>query len=412
MNCLRLIAGVSVSLLWCVDARAAGPDSPTRKEDANPQAFVAEFRAIKKELADWGRTNLESLSKELEACKTEAEREAVRLKDRQRRLQNLVPVTEKVMRITRPYAADPAAVEPLVWIPGSASSAKQSIEAVELLKRHHLTRRETIDLALFHVQIWNPWAEPLLRAELAAPDLSKLDRVRVLHKLAQFKRACSEAPARISEMSASQVSDLEQRHGKDVVDGIRKLDAAREEAEAIKLYTELRDKYGAESHGNTTYREIANLALHEIQHLGIGKPAPEIVGEDIDGVKFKLSDYRGKVVLLSFWSTTCGPCMRAVPHEREIVERLKGKPFVLVGVNSDVDKTQLKSALEKHKIGWRSFWCGDEGAESGIYKAWGVTGIPAIYLLDDKGIIRSKRPYGQGLDETLDKLISEILAKK
>jgi thiol-disulfide isomerase/thioredoxin len=53
---------------------------------------------------------------------------------------------------------------------------------------------------------------------------------------------------------------------------------------------------------------------------------PDLAGEDLDGVAFKLSDYRGKVVLLDFWAHWCGHCMEVVPHERSMVERLAGKP--------------------------------------------------------------------------------------
>ncbi len=58
-------------------------------------------------------------------------------------------------------------------------------------------------------------------------------------------------------------------------------------------------------------------------NLVVGKPAPEIEGADMDGKPFKLSDYKGKVVVLVFWGTWCGPCMAQVPHERELVQPSK-----------------------------------------------------------------------------------------
>lgn len=68
-----------------------------------------------------------------------------------------------------------------------------------------------------------------------------------------------------------------------------------------KLYVELIENFGDVSDGNRTYKEIAEPALFEIQHLSIGKIAPDIEGKDLDGEAFKLSDYRGKVVVLDFW---------------------------------------------------------------------------------------------------------------
>src|SRR5688572_22947341 len=69
----------------------------------------------------------------------------------------------------------------------------------------------------------------------------------------------------------------------------------------------------------------------------VGKPAPEFDGEDFEGRRVKLSDYRGKVVVLVFWSTRCPPCRAMIPHEREMVERFHDRPFALIGVNNDTE---------------------------------------------------------------------------
>ena len=69
------------------------------------------------------------------------------------------------------------------------------------------------------------------------------------------------------------------------------------------------------------------------------------------------------------------------PHERSLVKRLEGKPFALIGVNSDKDRTELKQVLKAEKITWRSFWNG--GSTSGpISKQWKVTGWPSIWIID------------------------------
>ena len=120
----------------------------------------------------------------------------------------------------------------------------------------------------------------------------------------------------------------------------------------------------------------------------LGKPAPEIDGVGLDGRGMKLSDYRGKVVLLSFWATWCGPCMQMVPHERTMVQRLDGKPFAIVGVNGDFDQKAAKAAAADHGMTWRSFQ-NKSGGES-ISLAWHVWGWPTFYLIDQKGIIRKR----------------------
>lgn len=100
------------------------------------------------------------------------------------------------------------------------------------------------------------------------------------------------------------------------------------------------------------------------------------------------------------------------PHERSLVERLKDKPFALIGVNSDTDKKQLKKRMEEEKITWRSFWCGKEGTGGPIPTAWNVRGWPTIYVIDAKGIIRAKNVREKAMDEAVDALLKEMGEQK
>jgi hypothetical protein len=94
------------------------------------------------------------------------------------------------------------------------------------------------------------------------------------------------------------------------------------------------------------------------------------------------------------------------PHERSLVKRLEGKPFALLGVNSD-PKERLKQVLVKEKITWPSWW--DGGDTSGpIASKWNVNGWPTIYVLDHKGVIRFKDPRSEELDQAVDSLLAEI----
>jgi len=145
-----------------------------------------------------------------------------------------------------------------------------------------------------------------------------------------------------------------------------------------------------------------------MRELAIGKVAPEIVGEDLNGKPLKLSDFRGKVVMLSFWGTWCGPCMGLVAHERSLVKRLEGKPFVLIGVNSDRERESLKPRLEKEQISWRSFWNGSKGPGGPIAKKWNIHLWPTVYVLDQNGVIRYRyigSPNVEDLEKAIDALV-------
>jgi hypothetical protein len=98
------------------------------------------------------------------------------------------------------------------------------------------------------------------------------------------------------------------------------------------------------------------------------------------------------------------------PHERSLVKRLEGKPFALLGINSD-SKPRLKEVLAKEKMTWRSWW--DGGNTSGpIATQWNVFGWPTIYVLDHKGVIRFKGPREEALDQAVDQLLKELENEK
>jgi hypothetical protein len=94
------------------------------------------------------------------------------------------------------------------------------------------------------------------------------------------------------------------------------------------------------------------------------------------------------------------------PHERSLVKRLQGKPFALLGINSDKDLEQLRAAMTKEEITWPSWRNG--GSTSGpISTKWNVHGWPTIYVLDQKGVIRYKNVREHDLDKAVDALLKE-----
>jgi hypothetical protein len=96
--------------------------------------------------------------------------------------------------------------------------------------------------------------------------------------------------------------EFEGLFGKDYLDGLRRQDRTKATREAEALFEKAVEKYGdVKLEGDGTVGAKARAELFEIRHLSVGKVAPDIEGQDQDGKRFKLSDYRGKVVLLDFW---------------------------------------------------------------------------------------------------------------
>ena len=107
-----------------------------------------------------------------------------------------------------------------------------------------------------------------------------------------------------------------------------------------------------------TLGQVAVARLDEMLNLAVGKPAPEIEGVDVDGKPLRLSDYKGKVVVLVFWGSWCGPCMELVPNERDLAERLKGQPFALLGVDCEANKDQARGAMTRERMTWPNWYDG------------------------------------------------------
>jgi peroxiredoxin len=101
--------------------------------------------------------------------------------------------------------------------------------------------------------------------------------------------------------------------------------------------------------------------------------------------------------------------MAMVPHERSLVEKMQGKPFALLGVNTDPSKEDLKEAQERHNITWRSFW--DERKR--IARKFNVSAFPTLFLLNHEGVIRQiylGAPDDKALERDLEQVISESQA--
>ena len=153
----------------------------------------------------------------------------------------------------------------------------------------------------------------------------------------------------------------------------------------------------------------AEASLKDLRTFAVGKVAPAAESKDLDDKPVKLADHKGKVVVLDFWATWCGPCKGMIPHERAMVKKHAGKPFVFVSVSADDEAKTVKEFVEKEPMPW-VHWFG--GPQAGVVRDWNIRAFPTLYVIDAKGVIRGKIVGGgpkseKKLEELVDKLVKE-----
>jgi thiol-disulfide isomerase/thioredoxin len=181
---------------------------------------------------------------------------------------------------------------------------------------------------------------------------------------------------------------------------------ARMQAHACKALSAITKKEGEKEELN---KLLAGKYAEFCPDLSVGKPIPEVVSQNLEGKEVKMSDLKGKVAVIDIWATWCGPCRAMIPHEREMVEHFKEKPFTFVSVSIDATKEKLTEFLEKEKMPWTHWWA---GADAGWIEDWDVKFIPTIYVVDAKGIIRFKDVRGEELEKAVASLLKDTDEKK
>jgi len=141
--------------------------------------------------------------------------------------------------------------------------------------------------------------------------------------------------------------------------------------------------------------------------FNVGDAAPEFEGVTSAGKPVKLSDYRGKVVLLDFWATWCGPCVAELPNVITAYNEFHSKGLEIVGISLDDDKAAFESFVRSHKgMDWIQIFDG-KGWEAAIPALYGVDSIPLTLLLDKDGKIIAKDLRGDALNEAVAKALGE-----
>ncbi len=183
---------------------------------------------------------------------------------------------------------------------------------------------------------------------------------------------------------------LERRAGEEYLKRVL-TDLEKNKKEAAELTDLLADKYKG-----------------VLPDLAAGMLLPEVAVEDLAGKKVKLADLRGKVVVLHLLATTDAGAVGLAEHQRDLAKKYTDRQLVVVNVFVDEQKEAVHEFLKKNPAPGTNGWC---GAKDNLLEEWGLSATPATFVLDARGVIRSRNRTRAALDEMLPDLVKEAEKK-
>jgi thiol-disulfide isomerase/thioredoxin len=139
--------------------------------------------------------------------------------------------------------------------------------------------------------------------------------------------------------------------------------------------------------------------------LARARMAPPFSVTTLDGKQISMDDLQGKVVLLDFWATWCGPCREALPHMRDIAKKFQGQPLVILSVSLDNDEQKWKEFVAQNEMTWLQYR--DGGFTGSIAKMFSVTAIPHTFTIDSDGVLQDEHIGDASIEGKLKKLLAQ-----
>jgi thiol-disulfide isomerase/thioredoxin len=157
---------------------------------------------------------------------------------------------------------------------------------------------------------------------------------------------------------------------------------------------------------NPDEHERAKRYMERIE-LARATMAPPFSLTALDGQRVSMDGLAGKVVLIDFWATWCGPCREALPHMRQIAKKFDGQPFVVLSISLDSDDGKWREFVAKNGMTWMQYRNGGSGGD--IAKQFGVNAIPATFTMDADGVLEDQHVGDADIERKIKKLIARAV---
>ena len=153
----------------------------------------------------------------------------------------------------------------------------------------------------------------------------------------------------------------------------------------------------------------AGMMLDSIKkqaELAVGKMFPDFHEKDLEGEALSISNYKGKVLLVDFWATWCGPCVGELPNVLAAYKKHHDEGFEVVGISLDKDREKLTSFMKEKGMTWKQYFDGKQW-QNKLAQDYGISSIPATYLLDRKGKVIGHDLRGDALEAAVAKALAQ-----
>lgn len=166
-------------------------------------------------------------------------------------------------------------------------------------------------------------------------------------------------------------------------------------------------KHFVETYQETDPVAVADLSkqIKQKEQFMVGGEAPDFTQSTPDGKEMKLSDLRGKVLLVDFWASWCGPCRKENPNVVRMYQKYKEQGFEILGVSLDKDKNRWVKAIEQDGLMWHHV-SDLKGWANSVAKTYNVSSIPHTILLDKEGKVIARNLRGHALEQKLEEIFN------